>query len=52
MRYRNTIIALSFIVIIASTPLLGIPQSWKQVLIIASAVAVATLAYLAGKARS
>lgn len=52
MRYRNTVIALSFLSIIAATSILGIPESWKDVLIILSSVAIAALAYLAGKARA
>lgn len=52
MRYRNTVIALSFLSIVAATPILGVPDSWKKAIIILSSVAVAALAYLAGKARA
>jgi hypothetical protein len=49
MRYRNTIIAFGFAILVFSTPLIGIPQSWKVAVVQLSALAVAFLAYLAGK---
>ena len=52
MRYRNIVIALGFLTVLAASPVLGIPRSWKDLIIIFSGLAIATLAYLAGKARS
>lgn len=51
MRYRNTIIALGFAILILSTRIIGIPETWKTALVVLSAVAVVALAYLAGKER-
>lgn len=49
MKYRNTIIALGFIILVASTSLIGVPRSWKDIVVMLSALAIVVLAYLAKK---
>lgn len=49
MKYRNIVIALGFVVIVA--PFLGIPQSWRDIVSIAAAVLVVALAYVSDMGR-
>lgn len=49
MKYRNTIITLGFIILVASTSFIGVPRSWKEFVMVLSALAIVVLAYLAGK---
>lgn len=51
MRYRNTIIALGFAILLCQTPIVGVPQFWKDVVVDVAGFAVVVLAYLAGKER-
>jgi Ca2+/H+ antiporter len=51
MKYRNTIIALGFVILVFSTSFVGIFKFWKESVIILSALAIVILAYLAGKER-
>ena len=47
MKYRNSIIALGFLVAIIQ--FLGFPESMRNALFIVSGVAIIALAYLAGR---
>jgi hypothetical protein len=47
MKYRNTIIAIGFLLIVM--PVLGFPRSWLTVFYILAGGAIITLGYLSGK---
>jgi hypothetical protein len=47
MKYRNSIIALGFLVLVVQ--FLGIPTAWKNPLYIIVGIAIIALAYVAGK---